>query len=90
MPEEVVFEIENERRRADIAGVLRTVADNLENGTPITLKAGDESVTLEPPVRPTFEVKVEREGPEGGAKEISVEFEMEWPEDGTNGELEVE
>lgn len=90
MPEEVVFEVENERRRADIAGVLRTVADNLENGTPITLKAGDDSVTLEPPVRPTFEVKVEREGPEGGPKELSVEFEMEWPEDGTNGELEVE
>jgi len=39
-------------------------------------------------------VKAEREGAEGGPKELSVEFELEWPEDGDTedhgGELEIE
>jgi len=47
-------------------------------------------VTLDPPAQPTFEVKAEREGPTDGPKELSIEFELEWPEDGEDGgELEI-
>ncbi|MUV61540.1 amphi-Trp domain-containing protein [Halobacterium sp. CBA1126] len=94
MPEEVLFESESDRSREEIATYLRTIADNLESGGAITLKAGGEEVTLDPPNRPTFEVKAEREGPADGAKELSVELELEWPEDGEaageSGKLEIE
>jgi len=94
MPEEVLFESESDRSREEIAAYLRTVADNLESGDEIDLKAGEDSVSLSPPTRPTFEVKAEREGPDGGPKELSIELELEWPEDGEteceSGGLEIE
>lgn len=95
MPEEVLFESESNQSRAEIASYLRTVADNLDQGAAITLRAGDKSVTMDPPARPTFEVKAEREGPTDGPKELSVEFELEWDEnddggDGGGGSLEIE
>ncbi|SFC35365.1 amphi-Trp domain-containing protein [Halobiforma haloterrestris] len=94
MPEKVLFESESSQDRAAIADYLRRVADNLEAGEAITLSAGDQSVTMEPPARPTFEVKAEREGPTDGPGELSVEFELEWDEgvDGGDGsgELRIE
>ena len=85
MPEEVLFKSESARSRSDIAAYLRAVADSLEAGDPITLKSGGESVTMEPPSRPTFEVKAEREGPTDRPGELSIEFELEWDEDGGDG-----
>lgn len=95
MPEEVLFESESRRSREEIASYLRTVADSLDAGNAITLTRGNQSVTMEPPARPTFEVKAEREGPAGGPGELSVEFELEWDEAGDDdsdagGELEIE
>ncbi|AGB30089.1 hypothetical protein C488_19532 [Natrinema pellirubrum DSM 15624] len=94
MPEEVLFKSETEQSRAEIASMLRRVADNLDDGKSITLTAGADSVTLEPPARPTFEVKAEREGPADSPGELSIEFELEWDEDnggdGGSGELEIE
>ncbi|WP_408956744.1 amphi-Trp domain-containing protein [Natrinema sp. 74] len=94
MPEDVLFKTESEHSRAEIASMLRRVADNLDDGEAITLTAGSDSVTLEPPARPTFEVKAEREGPTDGPGELSVEFELEWDEagadDGDGGRLEIE
>ncbi len=94
MPEEVLFETETTLSRAEIAKYLHTVADALEAGDDITLSAGDESVTMDPPARPTFEVKAEREGPTDGPGELSIEFELEWDEnggdDGDGGELRIE
>lgn len=81
MPERVLFESEQRMERSEVAAALRRVADNLDSGAPITLSAGDESITLELPQRPTFEVKAEREGPPDGPGELSVEFELEWRED---------
>jgi amphi-Trp domain-containing protein len=78
MPEEVLFESETNQSRSEIADYLRRVADSLEEGGAVTLRAGDESVSLDPPERPTFEVKAEKEGPEGAMDERSVEFEIEW------------
>jgi amphi-Trp domain-containing protein len=85
MPEEVLFKSESSQSRADIASYLRRVADNLDAGDDITLRAGDQSVTMSPPARPTFEVKAEREGPTDGPGELSIEFELEWDEDGGDG-----
>ena len=95
MPEEVLFKSESNQSREEIASYFRKVADNLESGDPINLKAGSESVTLNPPVRPTFEVKAEREGPAGNMTERSIEFELEWDENGSeegsnSGQLEIE
>jgi len=94
VPEEVLFKHESDQSREEIASYLRGVADSLEEGGPVTLRSGDESVTLDPPSRPTFEVKAEKEGPEGAMNERSVEFEIEWYIDGDNGgeggPLEVE
>ena len=95
MPEEVLFETERRMSRTDVASYLRTVAEKLESGDPITLSAADQSVTLDVPDRPDFEVKAERETPGGGGPgELSVEFELEWDEDanqrGTDASLEIE
>jgi len=95
MPEEVLFKSESDQSREEIASYLRTVANNLDSGTAITLQAGSEAVTLTPPARPTFEVKAEREGPAGNMTELSVEFELEWDENadaggGGSGQLEIE
>ncbi len=80
MPEEVLFKSESDQSREEIASYLRKVADTLDSGDAINLKAGAESVTLNPPARPTFEVKAEREGPAGNMTERSIEFELEWDE----------
>jgi amphi-Trp domain-containing protein len=95
MPEEVLFTSESSQSRDEIASYLRSVAEKLEQGGSITLKAGSESVTMEPPARPTFEVKAEREGPASGPGELSIEFELEWDEngdgtEGSSGSLEIE
>ncbi|MFH5799341.1 amphi-Trp domain-containing protein [Haladaptatus sp. DYF46] len=92
MPEEVLFETEEDRSRSEIANYLRAVADKLDEGESITLNAGSQSVTLDPPNRPSFEVKAERESSSSGRNELSVEFELEWKEgqDDTDGTLEIE
>ncbi|MGM0371407.1 MAG: amphi-Trp domain-containing protein [Halobacteriota archaeon] len=95
MPEEVLFESEQHQTREQIANSLTAVAEKLRAGEPITLRAGTDSYTTEPPAQLTFEVKAEREGPAGGSGELSIEFELEWPEDGgdgteTSGTLEIE
>lgn len=93
MPEEILFKSESRRSRSEIADYLRTVADKLESGGEVTFRAGDETTAVSPPDRPEFEVKVEREGPADGSGELSIEMEIEWPEDaeqGETGELEIE
>ena len=93
MAEEVLFESEGKRSRADVAAMLRGVADKLEAGDPVSVAEGERSITVDPPSSPTFEVKVERETG-SGPDEMSIEFELEWDEtdeggDG-GGELRIE
>ena len=84
MPEEVLFKSESTQSREAIADYLRAVADKLSAHEAVTLSAGGDSVTLEVPERPTFEVKAERETDSGGGNaEQSLELEIEWPEDGS-------
>lgn len=84
-PEEILFNAESDQSRAEIASYLRRVAEKREQGDAITLTSGAESVTVEPPARPTFEVKAESEGPTDGPRELSVEFELEWNENAGEG-----
>jgi amphi-Trp domain-containing protein len=79
MTETVLFESERMSSLSDVAAYLRTVADNLDSGESVTLEAGGESVTLDPPETVEFEVKAEHEGPEGNG-ELSLELELEWDE----------
>lgn len=88
MPEEILFESESTQSREQIATYLRNVADRLDAGDAITLRAGDDSVSLDPPAQATFEVKAEREGPTDAPGELSVEFEVEWDEN-ASGEREA-
>ena len=91
MPEEVLFETERVMNRSDVADYLRTLTDNLDSGSDVTLRAGDQSVTLDPPSRVEFEVKAEREGPVDGDGELSIEVELEWPENPSDdGDLQIE
>jgi len=95
MPEEVLFKSESTQSREEIASYLRTIAEKLHQGDAITLTSGTESVTVEPPAHPTFEVKAEREGPTDVPGELSLEFELEWDENGgggseRTGQLEIE
>ncbi|MCH7661100.1 MAG: amphi-Trp domain-containing protein [Euryarchaeota archaeon] len=94
MTEEVLFKTEQSRSRGEIAQYLRTVADKLDEDGKLSLSAGEESVEMEVPERPTFEIKAEREEESDGT-ELSVEFELEWDEEQegngrSGGELTIE
>lgn len=84
MPEEVLFKSESRESRAAVADYLRSIADKLDAGEAVTLSAGDQSITLDVPAQPTFEVKAEREtSKSGGSPELSLELELEWAEGGS-------
>ncbi|WP_336038009.1 amphi-Trp domain-containing protein [Halobacterium yunchengense] len=90
MPEEVLFETELRRSRAEVADYLRAVADKLDADEPVTLTSGDESVTMDPPASVDFEVKAERETSAGGGnEELSIELELEWSDADRPDELDV-
>jgi len=87
MPEEVLFGDERYVERTDVAAYLRTIADRLEAGGPLTLESGTDSISVDIPSTVEFEVKVEREGPTDAPGEIGFELELEWDEDAdTDGE----
>jgi len=94
MPEEVLFESEQYVDRGDVASYLRTVANRLDAGEPVSLDGGGQSITVSPPSTVEFEVKVEREGPSGGPGELALELELEWdenaPEHEETGGLAIE
>ena len=72
MADETLFESERRRSRADIAAVFRSLATALENDGPVTLEDGAQSVAIDPPESPCFEIEVERD-----ADGMSLELELE-------------
>jgi amphi-Trp domain-containing protein len=91
MPEETLFETEQLMGREAVADYLHTLADSVAEGGDVTLRSGDRSVTLSPPSEVEFEVKAEREGPTDGDGELSIEVELEWPENAPDdGGLSIE
>ncbi len=90
MPETVLFESESHQSLDDVAEYLQHLANSLKSDGSVTLRAGEETVTVEPPAEVEFEVKVEREGPTDGPGELSIEVELEWDEDGSgDGPLSI-
>ena len=55
MPEETLFETERVMGREAVAEYLHTLADSVASGGDVTLRSGDQSVTLTPPSEVEFE-----------------------------------
>lgn len=87
--EETLFVTERPQSRGEIASHLRSIADKLDAGEPVTLSSGADSVTLEIPEQAEFEVKAERET-DDGTPELSLEFEIEWDETGEHSGFVIE
>lgn len=95
MSEETLLSVEEVRTRAEIAAQLRSLAEGFDAGGPLTITAGDRTVTVTPPARPTFELEVEREDAEDAADgerpgELSIEVEIEWDETGVDTDVDAD
>lgn len=75
----------NKMNREDAGEKLHNLADKISEGR-VELKAGNDSVSLQPADQVEFELDVEKE--DDG--DISIEIELEWPETGNNQELEIQ
>lgn len=74
-----LIEVESVQSPAEVADVLRSVADALDAGEELTVEGGGESVTVAAPTdQLEFEVELEREPGDGGPDELELEFELEW------------
>jgi len=80
MPDDTLFEFEQDMSRADVATYLRTVADKLEDGVELDFSAADQSTTIQVPDHIEFEIELERDSNDRGSSEVSLEFELEWYE----------
>ena len=80
MPDDILFEFEQDMSRADVATYLRTVADKLEDNGQLDFSAADQSTTIQVPEHVEFEVELERESNDRGSTEVSLELELEWYE----------
>jgi len=76
--EETLFETKNTHPREEIADYLEQVSESLRAGR-MTLVAGDDEITVEPPHEAVFEAEVERK--EDESTTMCVEFEIEWQEE---------
>ncbi len=72
MPDETIHESRRTRSRRAIATYMRRVADALGRGEPVPAD-DEETVLVDPPTDPEFEVAVERDG-----DELSLGLEVVW------------
>ncbi|MFX0205027.1 MAG: amphi-Trp domain-containing protein [Candidatus Hodarchaeota archaeon] len=87
--ERVLLESESQKSLSQIASFLKGLSDQIEKGS-VTMKQGENLITLTLPETMTLEVEVEEEG-EGSKKKLSLEIEIEWyEEDIAKGALELE
>ena len=82
MTEETIHEEKRTRSRKGIASYLHRIANALGRGERVPADE-NQTVTVDPPARPTLETDVERDG-----DTLSLEIEMEW--DGTDSEVETD
>jgi amphi-Trp domain-containing protein len=71
----VLFKSEEKKSSNEIASILRTVADKVEQGT-MTLGQNENRITLDFPKSMVLEIKVEEE--EKANIKRSLEIELEW------------
>jgi amphi-Trp domain-containing protein len=80
MPEEQLFKTEEIHSRAEIADVLATAAEQLEDGA-VVLGGGTETREVDVPENPRFEVELERlTDSETGEQRYELEYEIRWTE----------
>lgn len=84
--ETVLFESEERKQLSEVAEFLRQLADRLDQHE-VTLRQGEEELTLSVPDQVELEIKVEEEAKRTGT-ERSLEIEIEWME-GEGGESGV-
>jgi len=63
MPEEVLFESEQDMDRGEVASYLRTIADRLEDGDPVSLESGGDSLSVTVPRPPSSASRSNARGP---------------------------
>jgi amphi-Trp domain-containing protein len=90
MTGEIFFADKRTVGRTDVATHLRTIADRLEAGGPLTLEAGTDSVPVEIPAQVSFEVTVERESPDDDPGDLSLELELQWDENASDDSLSIQ
>ena len=76
---------EKKMSRAEAAEKIHSLADKISEGQ-VELKAGNDSVNLQPGEQVEFELEVEKEA-DG---DTSIEIEVEWPETDKSEELEIQ
>lgn len=74
----VLFSSEEHKTRPQVVTFLREIADRIEGGE-VTLKQGNDSVTLSIPHNLVLELKAETENKKGREKQ-TLEIEIEWYE----------
>ncbi|MBX0288350.1 DUF1508 domain-containing protein [Halomicroarcula sp. F28] len=75
MSEETIYESEETRSRRGLATYFRRLARRLSRGEPVPADE-EQTVTVEMPADPEFEVELEQEG-----EMVSLEIDVEWPAD---------
>jgi len=92
MPEELLFKKEERITSREVSQYLKQIASKLESEKDITFKSGDQSATIKAPLKPEFEVKIERETSiSNGKSNLSLEIGLGWDENGgKDSRLEVE
>lgn len=76
--EVVLFKSEERKSLREVATFVRQLADRLDQHE-VTLRQGEEEVTLSIPDQVVLELKVEEEAKRSGPK-YSLEIEIEWTE----------
>jgi amphi-Trp domain-containing protein len=88
------LETEEQRTRTEVATYLRELADQLDEGGPVTLELGDQRVTLDPTEPVTFKLEGESDWTEGDTEaKQSIEFELVWwraAQTADEGQLDIE
>lgn len=79
-----LLKTETRMSRDQAAEKMRDLADKISEGN-VELKAGNDSVSLEPADEVEFELQVEEEA-DG---EMSIEVEIEWNPENENKEVEI-
>ena len=76
---------EKKMAREQAAEKIHSLADKISEGQ-VELKAGNDSVNLQPGEQVELEIEVEKEA-DG---DTSIEIEVEWPETDKSEELEIQ
>ena len=81
----VLFSSEERQKLPAVSAFLRQLADRLDAGQ-VTLRKGNEELTLDIPVNVVLEIKAEEEATKQRTQR-SLEIEIEWYEGEDEGEL---